>query len=325
MPNEYEIEIVDTGLIDGGIEVFARAWKNGVQLGFGKDGSVDIERFRIFNPPILVDDPLGDIVRPYEDAEGVAQERRLREDPEEALKRSLVHIVSLIGKSEATIEVGKIGNTTDTFYPSAGAVSPADGRAYRLATDTTWAGARDTAAGTGASATESQIYAGAELRATGKYEVTRLFFNFDTSTIGSGQQIDTSTFSLYCGSDTTGGGQFGLVQTTPAGNDTVVVGDYDAMTIDSPTEGSARVTHASSQYNDFSMNADGKGWVNTTGVTNLGIRYDYDIDDTTPTARRYRQIYAADSAGTANDPKLVVEHSAPTNAVKSINGLSNVS
>src|SRR3990167_8130850 len=34
-----------------GIELFARAWRGTQQLGFGSDGSVEIERFRIFNPP----------------------------------------------------------------------------------------------------------------------------------------------------------------------------------------------------------------------------------------------------------------------------------
>src|SRR3989338_7388092 len=38
-----------------GVELFARAWRGTQQLGFGSDGSVEIERFRIFNPPILFD------------------------------------------------------------------------------------------------------------------------------------------------------------------------------------------------------------------------------------------------------------------------------
>src|SRR3989344_2016473 len=50
-------EIQSVQKIEGGIEILARAWKDGKQLGFGKDGSVEIERFKIFNPPILVDDP----------------------------------------------------------------------------------------------------------------------------------------------------------------------------------------------------------------------------------------------------------------------------
>ena len=62
--NDLDIEIIgDIKEIDGGIELFAKAWKDGKQLGFGKDGSVEIERFRFFNPPFLVGDVNGDIVR----------------------------------------------------------------------------------------------------------------------------------------------------------------------------------------------------------------------------------------------------------------------
>ena len=53
------IEIQSVAKIDGGVEVFARAWRGATPLGFGEDGSVEIERFRIFNPPVLVDDPNG--------------------------------------------------------------------------------------------------------------------------------------------------------------------------------------------------------------------------------------------------------------------------
>src|SRR3990167_1069334 len=42
--------------------------KRGTELrGFGADGSVEIERFRIYNPPILVDDPNGTIIREWTD------------------------------------------------------------------------------------------------------------------------------------------------------------------------------------------------------------------------------------------------------------------
>src|SRR3990167_9425751 len=65
---ECEIEITDIRAIDGGCEVLARAWdKNGNQYGFSNDGSVDLERFVFINPPIMVDDPLGDVIREYPD------------------------------------------------------------------------------------------------------------------------------------------------------------------------------------------------------------------------------------------------------------------
>lgn len=54
-----DIKILSIEKIKDGISIFAQAWRNGEQIGFGKDGSIDIERFRIFNPPILVRDPNG--------------------------------------------------------------------------------------------------------------------------------------------------------------------------------------------------------------------------------------------------------------------------
>ena len=60
-----QIKVQSISKIEGGVEVFARAWREGQQLGFGTDGSVEIERFRIFNPPVLVPDPNGEIVREW--------------------------------------------------------------------------------------------------------------------------------------------------------------------------------------------------------------------------------------------------------------------
>ncbi len=103
-----------------GIELFAKAWRDDKQLGFGKDGSVDIERFRIFNPPILVDDPNGEIVREWTDEEtGLLKQRKLREDPLQAIKEVIAHNVTLVGKNNGKIVIGKVGNTTSTFYPDA--------------------------------------------------------------------------------------------------------------------------------------------------------------------------------------------------------------
>src|SRR3990167_5565775 len=75
-----------------GIELFARAWRGTQQLGFGQDGSVEIERFRIFNPPVLVDDPNGTIIREWTDIiTGEIKQRKLREDQIEALRQVIAH------------------------------------------------------------------------------------------------------------------------------------------------------------------------------------------------------------------------------------------
>ena len=57
------LDIQSIKAIEGGVEILARAWKGNKQFGFGKNGSVEIERFKIYNPPILVPDSNGAIVR----------------------------------------------------------------------------------------------------------------------------------------------------------------------------------------------------------------------------------------------------------------------
>ena len=101
-----KIEIQSLDKIEGGIEIFARAWKGDKQLGFGADGTVDIERFRIFNPPILVPDITGDIVLTSIDPKtGVTKERRLREDLKQATLESLAHTIKVVGKENSNIIV----------------------------------------------------------------------------------------------------------------------------------------------------------------------------------------------------------------------------
>src|SRR3990167_4031655 len=84
--NDIKVEIQSIKKIDKGIEILVRACRGNKQLGFG-DGSVEIERFKIYNPPILLDDPNGQIIKQWADREtGELQYKRLREDPEEVTK-----------------------------------------------------------------------------------------------------------------------------------------------------------------------------------------------------------------------------------------------
>src|SRR3990167_7852294 len=53
-----DVELGQVEEITGGVQLLARAWRtsDGVAIGFGRDGSVEWERFRIYNPPIMVPD-----------------------------------------------------------------------------------------------------------------------------------------------------------------------------------------------------------------------------------------------------------------------------
>lgn len=312
---EFEMEIISLTKIEGGVEVLARAWKNGEQLGFG-DGTVEIERFKIYNPPVLVGDPVGIIVRTwYNDIDQKTEEQRFREDPKEAIRRVLVHNVSLVGKGGSNIKIGKVGNTVSTFYPNAHTeTTSVDG--YVVRTGGTWTNVRDTADGTASSDSATGEWIMSDNDSPGSYTCTRHFYLFDTSAIGS-DTVDSATFSAYQSNNGEGDRNVGLIQTSPASNTALVVGDFDAMTINSPAEGTdARVLcNGTGVYRDFVMNATGLGWIVTGGITKLGLRMAFDIDNTAPTARNYSRFDFADQTGTTQDPKLVVTHSASAGAV----------
>lgn len=320
----YDIEIVSTNPIEGGVEVFARAWdKQGNQIGFGKDGSVDIERFRIFNPPVLVSDPTGTITRTFTDLEGQTQTQRYREDLQEAVLQSLEHTLSVKKEKfdSSKIVAGKIGNTTSTFYPSAGSVEPFDGDVRNQPAQTSWATLRDATAGT-YSATESDavILMGYLDSGTsnGTWDgMTRGMVLFDTSTIGT-DSISSATLSLY-GNAANSVDNFGqginIVSATPASTSEIVDEDYDQFgtTIFKDADISL-ATFDADQYHDFGLNASGIANIAKTGISKFGTRLSGDINNVEPTWENNVQaaayIQSADTAGTTQDPKLVVEHTA---------------
>lgn len=313
---EVEIDILSTEKIEGGVEVFTRAYKNGKQLGFGADGSVDIERFRIFNPPVMVPDGTKKQIQlgvAFDNQ--ISEEDNFREDPEEALKLSLVHTIQQVGKENTIIEKGKTGKTTDTFYPAAGANSPVDGNTGK--SGAVWATVRSSATGDFASATDATDFIQGEWDGGG-YPINRTAFCFDTSTIGSGKTISSSTFSLYSATisnttETTYPANLALVQAILTSTANVVTGDFDLSHWGSTrfaTDITLVTFMASSAYKDFALNASGVANVNMTGVSQFGIRPANDLDNNTPTARSYGNFYMADQTGTTNDPKLVVTYAA---------------
>jgi len=315
---DFNIEIIEDIKpikIEGihGIELFAKAWKKGKKCGFGKDGTTEIERFRIYNPPILVPDENGDIIREYTEkdiltGENLIKQRKFRENPEKALQEELVHIISLIEKNGENIVDGKIGNTTSTFYSVAGANSPVDGFASRTS-QATYPLARDTADGLYGITSDTVNYVAAEVGG-GNYSVYRLFNCFNTATLGT-DTITSAIVSLYFAAGV-GSQGIGLTQGSLASTANITTGDFDACTINNPDEGATRSSFPSAGYNNWTLNATGRSWIEKSGVTDFCFRDVKDIDDETPPAspRQYKGFYSADYTGSTTDPKLVVVHSA---------------
>lgn len=93
------VSIIDGPTYENGLlRVVLALW---IDFGFGMElqdlGSMNPFYFR--NPPILVDDPGGDIVREWTDPlTGLPQSRTLREDPDQALMQACMDAVeSFVG------------------------------------------------------------------------------------------------------------------------------------------------------------------------------------------------------------------------------------
>ena len=314
--DNLEIEIIgDIKEIDGGIQVFAKAWRNGEQLGFGKDGTVEIERFRFFNPPVLVDDENGDIIREFIDEETKEiKQRKLKEDSEEAIRQILSHTIESVGKDGDNIIEGKIGNTTSTIYPEAGGGggnTTCDGRAQSPRSN--WDTAHDaTDADSVQTALSQDVIAMAYHRGSSVYDIYRDYFSFDTSVIGT-DTVDSAVYSFYENTSSQAisnadSSSLELVESTQANANDVVVGDYSKTGVTSYSS-LALASVNTNQYNAMTLNGAGESFINKTGVTMFAMRNSRDMDDLAPTGRNSVFAFFADETGTTLDPKLVVEHS----------------
>lgn len=315
---EITVEITEVAPMEGGVTVFARAYKNGRQIGFGVDGTVDIERFRIYNPPILVPDGTKSDV--------VIDGRQTKvdnfvEDPEEALMQALldtIRVMKVFG--DKNIVAGKVGNTVSTFY-----ASTADGNVRY--SNTSFATARSAT-----TATEVQNSASGYIscgKEGSNYNFYIYFWPFDTSAISASDTISAATFSVYLAGDNTNAGSETLTvcQSKQGTWNSLTTSDFDDRrdSINGGAEGGTRValpaTGPTSGYFDIALNATGISWIarsgetkpasaSASGKTQLACGFGRDLDNVAPTAIDGYQVYSADDTGTSRDPKLVVTHSA---------------
>ena len=322
----YEIELTEVNIIDGGIEVFARAWKNDEQLGFGKDGSVDIERFLVYDPPALVFEgyeySTSTEVTATSSEEVVVKTPILVEDPELALRTVLGQNVAMVGKENTTIIPNKVGNTTSTFYPDPTPETSSVDGFVGTDTESTWNAVHDATTGGNGNDTGSFTRVRSDFFSGPFYVIYRTAMTFDTGTIGS-DGVDSATASIYAravlDNEDDGNNFLSIVQSSLATTTVVALADFDVIgdAIDNPTEGHTTANRAdlgsvsTSAYTDFPFNSTGEGWIQTTGITQLGVREGHDIlDDPSNAGISGITMEAAEQTGSSKDPKLVVEHSA---------------
>lgn len=316
------IEIESVRKIDDGVEVFARAWQGKQQIGFGANHSVDLERFIIHNPPILVEDPTGPIVETWEGVMGDTKTRRLREDPKAALYETLAHTIKVSGQPSNRIVSGSRGNTTSTFYPNANPESTSvDGRSRWTGTATTFATA---CSNNGTSADDSGVTIYPFIRSTAVSNQWNLcergHFLFDTSAIPDTDVVSSATFSLDGAADKDNpfSLSINIYSTNPASNTAIAASDHQTVGTTAYATALAQSGLSDAAYNDWTLNATGLAAISLTGVTKFSEQYPEDAADSGPTwqasKNQYWAAHSADTTGTATDPKLVVVHSAAAGA-----------
>lgn len=237
-----------------------------------------------------------------------------------------------------------IGLTTTTVYPDPdtetttcdGAVGERDfGTWSAIQTSTDGEGINDSATFIG-----YNIGPGVGKAGNGRWIIDRGHTGFDTSSIGS-DTIDSATYSIQgltgnvSNNVDTSFDYIFPTASSPASNTGLATTDFDDIgdSVGAPTQYATAIDITSistASYNDFTLNASGEANINTSGVSNFGIRSGDDQTAAPIPAWSNNQInraifISAETTGTSTDPKLVVEHSASASAdIKSINGVANV-
>ena len=312
-----EVEVTKIEEFPGGVTAYARAWKGGKQLGLGKGGTFDLERFQILDPPVLVDDPTGTVIRQRKLDNGTTVTRKMREDPKAAIREEIAFAIARTGRTDTEIVAGSVGSTTTTCRPDPSPGATVDGRTMRTGVDEVWSTIRAGAGNNSETTTTNGrfISVGASATTNSFTEISRFISTQDCSSgIGDTDVIDSATFSVYVTEKADAfAASVTLVGATPASNTTIANGDYANVGSTAFSTASAISGISTSAFADFVLNATGLAGVSKTGITALGLRIEHDRANTAPTwsdsgVSRINGDYA-DTADTTTDPKLVVVHS----------------
>jgi hypothetical protein len=206
-----------------------------------------------------------------------------------------------------------------TDHPTSYYAGAGDGNVeYSKYTAQTWDTIHNAATGILASPTEGTYVTPqcVQYAPTYKDKIGRAFFPVDTSGIDDSATIDTAILYLYFtwidNNDNDASAKYDVVNTSQADSTTLATSDYSKCgSVHNPVSGSSIATSSliKNQYDGWTLNADGKGWVNKTGYTLLGLREGHDFDDHPITSGQYGndlQMSFSETTGTSQDPYLDV-------------------
>ncbi len=211
---------------------------------------------------------------------------------------------------------------TTTFFPDPNPeTTSTDGRAEQGGgAGLSWT-AITVGSGSGAdSSTASQVspYLFGEAAANTWSTMRRTFFLFDTSAIGAGATVSSSTFSFNATAkvdNATLNQSIAIVGASTTLNTSIAIADY-ALTASATQRYSPDVDLgliSTTGYSHFLLNSDGLNNVSLTSITKIGVRFHSEVNRVEPTwvaSNSNVTIDHAETAGTATDPKLVVTYTA---------------
>ena len=183
--------------------------------------------------------------------------------------------------------------------------------------NSTWATVRGDTTGTVDSGTQPGLFT-EHFNPGSNYSIRRWFVPFDTSTVPIGETVTAADIIMflvsagYSNGDDDGDDFIALIQTTQGSITNLVGGDYDNLTLNSPTEGMTRVDYTSlsgalDQDYTWALNSTALGWINkgVGGETKLGFREGHDVLDS-PISNNSANKVRMNSAESANDPELSI-------------------
>jgi len=331
----FEIEIISVDTIEGGIEVYAKAWKDKKPVGFGADSTVEIERFRFFGIETSMPDTIESKKIQHLKKDTVV----FKDDPTWSLKSDLLNAIKLTSKGGDKIIKRKIGHTTDTYYPDSDPeINSVDGHCNSRASSpgVPWADLYYGSYNLGASDNETTV--SVKVQASEEdpnwEEITRGIVTFYTENLPDNAEISSAILSLYSGVGASGdelsmGFEVNIYQgitfsNTSIGGNRFVYNTYTTAF----SSNISTTTWGSSGYKDFTLNSSGISNISKTGVSKFAVKSNIDVNNSPPSWQYGMNAYVgfntAETSGTASDPKLVITYTTPsTGWANDMNGLNS--
>jgi len=179
---------------------------------------------------------------------------------------------------------------TSTFYPDANPeTTTVDGGVLRGSVDQAFSDIRG-GAGTGHTDSETDMMVNILASTTSNQyqELQRCILLFDTSAIPDSATIISAKLYFYIRAKTDGlsagssdNSKVICVASTPASNTDLVNADYAELGTTSFGESAKQDDLTESAFNSITLNATGLAAISTNGITKLGLRYKFDVDNTT--------------------------------------------